>query len=75
MKERQLVHFRGTCDACGETITYVWDRATGVIDYTFNDDGKLLTWIRHIKGTDPKCRIYSSVVTEVERKAAKKVKK
>jgi hypothetical protein len=57
------VHFEGTCDVCGQTITFDFDYDTqGIID-SWIDEDSWGTWIRHIGGPDPNCSRYSSQVT------------
>lgn len=62
--------FKGICDVCGAPITLEFDWSQGMIDYIVQDDGSLITWMRHYatapEGANPDCAIYSSRVYEVK---------
>lgn len=63
------MYFEGTCDVCGEAIIMSYNWADGIIDYGYDNNGRMFTWIRHYttapKGANPDCAIYSSRVYEV----------
>lgn len=63
-------HFEGTCDVCGEAIYLTYDlKRDGMIDYKFNKQGRMVTWVRHYatapENANPHCAVYSSEVVEV----------
>ena len=69
--DQEIIHFRGICDICGAPISLDFGWHEGMIDYLVQDDGKLITWIRHYAAAppdaNPDCAIYSSRVYEVSR--------
>lgn len=58
---RNLYHYAGTCDACGEDITLEHDNTQGLLDHWVDEKGAG-TWIRHIGGPKPDCNLISSRV-------------
>lgn len=64
-----VTHFEGTCDVCGETITFDHDSKDGMIDlYPVDDsyENGFGTYVRHYatapNGANPDCAVYSSLV-------------
>lgn len=60
------MHFEGICDVCGEAISMSWNWADGIIDYGFDENMQMFTWVRHYAiaplGANPDCAAYSSRV-------------
>lgn len=69
MSAMTIQRFEGTCDVCGKEIVIEHDPAQGIIDYSFTDEWRVFTWIRHYatapKDANPDCAVYSSRVYEV----------
>lgn len=63
-----IKYYAGTCDVCGESITLAFDHSKGIIDIGIGDDDRPYTWVRHLEGTDPNCKIYSSRVYQLDEK-------
>lgn len=65
----RLVTFEGPCDVCGDVLTYEYDPARGMIDYNVLDDGRMMTWIRHMNSPHEEvaadCNRYFSKVYEM----------
>lgn len=72
-KRPDTLHFEGKCDVCHESISMTWNWADGIIDYGYDDNNRMFTWMRHYaiapRGVNPDCAVYSSRVYRVSQTA------
>lgn len=65
-----IVHFEGTCNVCGAALSLDHDFNSVLIDYGYDKDNRLHTWIRHYAtappDANPDCAKYFSTVYAVE---------
>lgn len=68
---KEVIYFKGNCDVCGEELSIEHSFSDALIDYAYDEDGRLCIWTRHYavapENANPDCARYFSTVTEYRR--------